>query len=99
MAAPSVPAGTMLVHFHTAVDAVISLRASDAPAVIVTDGLDPEDLDSLANAIRERNGPCIEVRMVRWDGETQSQVSAACRGVISGFGMAGLARAIGLLAG
>ncbi|MGE3076714.1 MAG: hypothetical protein AB7N24_21810 [Dehalococcoidia bacterium] len=96
--APSLPAGTMLVHFHTAVDAVISLKASDAPAVIVTDGLDNEDLDSLANAIRERGAPSIEVRMVRWDGETQSPVSGVCRGVISGFGMDGVARAMGLLA-
>lgn len=89
----------MLVHFHTAVDAVISLRASDAPAVVVTDGLDAEDLDSLTNAIRERGAPCIEVRMVRWDGETQSPVSGACRGVVSGFGMDGVGRAVELLAG
>ncbi len=97
MAAPTLPADTMFVHFHTAVDAVISLRASDAPGILVTDGLDAEDLGALANVIRERSAPCIEVRMVRWDGETQSPVSGACRGVISGFGMAGLTRAIELL--
>lgn len=97
--APTLPAEAMLVHFHTAVDAIISLRASEAPAVVVTDGLDSEDLDSLANAIRDRTSACIEVRMVRWDGETQSPVSGVCRGVISGFGMAGVVRAVGVLAG
>ena len=95
--APSLPGGAMLVHFHTAFDAAISLRATDAPAILVTDGLDAEDLDSLAAAIRERTGTCIEVRMAGWDGETQSPVSGACRGVISGFGPAGITRAVELL--
>jgi hypothetical protein len=88
----------MFVPFQTAFDAVVALKASDAPAVLVTDGLDQEDLDSLASVIRERGGPCIEVRSARWDGETQSPVSAACRGVISGFGANGVRRAAELLA-
>ena len=95
--APPLPGGAMLVHFHTAFDAVVSLRATDAPAILVTDGLDAEDLDSLAAAIRERTGACIEVRMSGWDGTTQSPVSGACRGVISGFGAAGIVRAAELL--
>ena len=37
--APELPGSAMLVHFATAFDAVVSLRATDAPAVIVTDGL------------------------------------------------------------
>jgi 3-dehydroquinate dehydratase len=88
----------MLVPFHTAFDAVVALRASEVPAVLVTDGLDSEDLDSLAGAIRERGGPCIEVRFGSWDGETHSAVSAVCRGVISGFGRDGVVRAIEFLA-
>ena len=88
----------MFVPFQTAFDAVVALKASDAPAVLLTDGLDLEDLDSLASAIRERGGPCIEVRSERWDGETQSPVSAACRGVISGFGANGVRRAAELFA-
>jgi len=83
----------MLVHFHTAFDAAVALRASDAPAVLVTDSLDPEDLDSLAAAVRERQGPSIEVRFAGWDGVTQSPVSGVCRGVISGFGADGIRRA------
>jgi hypothetical protein len=97
LAAPSLAEGAMLVHFHTAFDAVVSLRASDAPAVLVTDGLDAEDLDSLAGVIRERKATCVEVRFAGWDGETQSPVSGVCRGVISGFGASGLARALELL--
>ena len=91
------PEGAMFVPFQAAFDAVVALKASDAPAVLVTDGLDPEDLDSLAAIIRERTGPCIEVRSERWDGETQSPVSAACRGVISGFGANAVRRAAELL--
>ena len=95
--APELPGSAMLVHFSTAFDAVVSLRATDVPAVIVTDGLDAEDLDSLAAAIRERSGECIEVRSQGWDGETQSPVASACRGVISGFGADGIRRAVELL--
>jgi len=97
IAEPPLPAGAMLVHFQTAIDAVVSLRASEAPAVLVTDGLDAEDLGALASAIRERAAPCLEVRMKGWDGETQSPVSGVCRGVISGFGANGLGRAVEFL--
>lgn len=98
MPVPPLPAQAMLVPFQTAFDAAIALRASDAPAVLVTDGLDAEDLDTLATAIRGRSGQCIEVRLRGWDGETQSPVSGACRGVISGFGADGIRRAAELLA-
>ncbi len=87
----------MFVPFHTAFDAAVALKASDAPAVLVTDGLELEDLEMLASVLRERSAPCIEVRSERWDGETASPVSAACRGVISGFGSHGIARAASLL--
>lgn len=97
-AVPSLPAGVMLVPFQTAFDATVALKASDAPAVVVTDGLDAEDLDTIASAIRQRRGRCIEVRLAGWDGETQSPVSGVCRGVISGFGTDGIRRAVDLLA-
>lgn len=96
---PPLPPGAMLVPFQTAFDAAVALRASDAPAVLVTDGLDAEDLDTLAAALRERQGQCIEVRFGPWDGETHSPVSGACRGVISGFGANGVRRAAEYLAG
>lgn len=94
------PAGdTMYVPFATAFDAVIALKATDAPAVIVSNGLDIEDLEALATAVRERSGECIEVRFERWDGESQSPLSGACRGVISGFGADGVREAVRLLGG
>jgi hypothetical protein len=93
----TMPEGAMMVPFHTAFDAAISLRATPAPAVLVTDHLDDEDLDSLAAAIKERTGQVIEVRLSAWDGETHSPVSAVCRGVISGFGADGIVRAVDLL--
>lgn len=95
---PELPAKSMLVPFQTAFDAAVALRASDAPAVLVTDGLDTEDLDTVAAALRERKGACIEVRLGAWDGETHSPVSGLCRGVISGFGSNGIKRAADYLA-
>ena len=97
-AVTGLPDGAMFVPFPTAFDAAIALKASDAPAVLVTDGLDQEDLETLASVLRERSAPCIEVRSQRWDGETQSPVSAACRGVISGFGANGIREACTFLA-
>ncbi len=96
---PPLPEGAMFVPYQTAFDAAVALRASDAPAVLVTDGLDAEDLDTLAAALKERQGQCIEVRFGAWDGETHSPVSGVCRGVISGFGADGVRRAAEYLAG
>lgn len=94
----ALPESTMFVHFQTAFDAAIALKATNAPAVLVTDGLDAEDLDMLATALRDRTGTCVEVRFGAWDGEEHSPVSGVCRGVISGFGQQGVIRAIELLA-
>lgn len=91
------PAGSSLVPFETIVDAVVSLKATTFPAVVCTDGIAPEDLPSLAAAIAAHPAPCIEVRAGAWDGESGSPVAAACRGVISGFGVDGLRRAADLL--
>src|SRR4029079_5026743 len=52
VAAPQLPEGALLVPFQTCVDAVVSLRATSAPCVLVTDGLDTEDLDKLAACTR-----------------------------------------------
>jgi hypothetical protein len=41
----------------------------------------------VASAVTASGRPCIEVRSERWDGESPSPLSAACRGVISGFGV------------
>ena len=85
--------GAVLLTYETAVDLVVSLRATSNPAVIWSDGLDQDALEAVAAAVRDRQGECIEVRSQGWDGETFSPLSAACRGVISGFGDRGLAAA------
>ena len=63
------------------------VRAGRGPLVLVSDGLDVPELATIASAVRESGRPCIEVRSERWDGESPSPLSAACRGVISGFGI------------
>ena len=45
------------------------------------------------------NTTCIEVRSARWDGTSPSPLSAACRGVISGFGTRAIATAVSLVSG
>jgi 3-dehydroquinate dehydratase len=87
-------AETVLVPYAAPLDLVVSLRAIAGPAVIVSDGLDAEATEAVAAAVRDHSSPCIEVRSARWDGESFSPLSAACRGVISGFGVAGVAAAV-----
>lgn len=84
--------------YATLSDVLDALRGDD-PAVLCSDGFREGWLEPVAAAIRERGAPVIEVRSERWDGVTQSPVSAACRGVISGFGARGVTAAAGVLAG
>lgn len=95
--AGDLPPGALVVPFGTVVDAVVALKATAAPAVICTGGLAPEDLEPLAAAVAAHPAPCIEVRNDTWDGESHSPVAAICRGVISGFGVTGIRRAVELL--
>jgi 3-dehydroquinate dehydratase len=76
--------------YGTVEDLVAALAQPHDAAVIVTDALPEASLEPVAAAIRASAKPCIEVRSERWDGESFSAVSAACRGVISGFGADGL---------
>ncbi len=85
--------------YGNALDLIVSLRATANPAVIWSDGLEVDSLEAVAAAVRDRRGPCIEVRGEGWDGQTFSPLSAACRGVISGFGERGLAAAVQLAQG
>lgn len=92
------PAGAMTVAYETVGDAVTALGAAAVPAVLWSDGLPADGLELVAQAVRGRSGAVVEVRGEPWDGETFSPLSAACRGVISGFGAAGVAEALRLLA-
>lgn len=81
----------------TRVNAIQPLLASYAAAIIVSDGFSEAQLAELAAAVRTSGIVAVEVRTARWDGQTPSPLSAACRGVISGFGEAGIAAALGFL--
>ncbi len=91
------PPGTAIRAYGDVPSAVAALRGTDAPAVICSDALSGDDLALVAAAVGHRAGQCIEVRSAGWDGEAHSPLAAACRGVISGFGAAGVRRAAALL--
>lgn len=95
-AIPGLPREAQIVALGRAEDLPPILAAHDA-AVIVSDGFGEDALTQLAAAIRGSGTPVIEVRAARWDGEASSPLSGACRGVISGFGDAGIAAAARLL--
>jgi len=83
--------------FATASEAAAALAADPSPAVILTDTVDAAAQETIAAALRAHPRPCIEVRSARWDGTSPSPLSAACRGVISGFGTHALATAVSLV--
>lgn len=95
---PAMP-GTIMLPYGAALDLIVSLRAITNPAVIWSDGVEDDAIDAVAAAVRDHEAACIEVRAERWDGASFSSLSAACRGVISGFGMGGLPPAARLLRG
>jgi len=89
--------GAVLVPFTTTLDVVVSLKASPLPAILCTDTIPAEEADAVVTALRDRPSPCVEIRLAPWDGESHSPISAVSRGVISGFGVAGVRRAAELL--
>lgn len=78
---------------------LVSLLATNgnSPAVVVTAGITEAEQETLAAAIHTHGIRVIEVREERWDGFSASPLSAACRGVIAGFGANGIAAAIAAL--
>jgi len=88
-----------VITYPTTEDALGALAIPHDALVIVTDALPEADLPRLAAAIRSNAKPAVEVRSQRWDGDAFSPISAACRGVISGFGPNGLLAAANLLLG
>ncbi|GAB4331029.1 MAG: hypothetical protein Kow0010_16180 [Dehalococcoidia bacterium] len=73
------------------------LRSDFDAAVLMTDAVPPADADVVAKAVKRAARPVIEVQGRRWDGMESSPISAACRGVISGFGVDGVVAAVRLL--
>jgi hypothetical protein len=95
-AVPPIP-GARVEACNSPSDITEALAGPWEAAVLVTDGIPEASLDSIAQAVRASGRPVIEVRSARWDGASASPVSAACRGVISGFGPAGVAAAAAML--
>ncbi len=89
---------SVLVPVTSPLAVVVSPKGRPLPPIVSPAPPAAEGADGMGAAIRERTAPCIEVRLASWDGESHSPISAACRGVISGFGVGGLARAAELLA-
>lgn len=85
--------------YETAGDLRLRIRElAGAKAVIYHDGFSAVDQAAIATALRDSGATCIEVRAHRWDGFELSPLSAACTGVISGFGVGAIARAVAALA-
>jgi hypothetical protein len=53
--------------------------------------------DPLVEALGRSGAAAIVVRAERADGFTEDPLAAACRGLIAGFGAAGLAEAVAIL--
>ncbi len=96
-AVPLTLPGAQVRRYRDAAELRELLRAADEAFVLCSDGLPRPDADALAVLIRELGRTVIEVRGERWDGASPSPLSAACRGVISGFGLAGVRAAVALL--
>jgi len=88
------------VQVETDFEVLLTTLANDTSAlgfVIWADAVSVEDIPRLVDAVIASGRPCIEVRAERWDGRTPSPLSAACNGVISGFGVSGVRAACALL--
>jgi len=92
-------AGCDVVAYRGPDDIVSALAGTFEAAVILSDGLAGDGLGSVAAAVAACGRAVIEVRSERWDGTSHSPLSAACRGVVSGFGLAGIREAVRALAG
>jgi 3-dehydroquinate dehydratase len=67
-------------------------------AVFVSDGIPADRLAVVAGSVRGAGYPVIEVQSHPWRGEEHSPLTAACRGVIAGFGAHGIRAALEILA-
>ena len=93
---PPLPEGVDVRTCATAAEVVAALAAATGDVVLCIDGL-VGDTAEVAAAAAAVDGTVIEVRRGAWDGETPEAVSAACAGVIAGFGIAGVSAAVALL--
>ncbi len=75
-------------------DVVRELSAADAErlagVVLLCDGLPGDHLDAVIEAVRVCHVPVVEVRGAHWDGFSRLELAAACKGMVSGFGVEGV---------
>ncbi len=94
-APPALPDGVEVRTCATPAEAVAALAATTGDVVLCVDGLG--GAAEIAEAVASVRGSVIQVEQDAWDGEAHSPVSAACRGVVAGFGVAGVVAAVALL--
>lgn len=92
---PALPDGVEVHTCATPTEVVDALSAATGGVVLCVDGLGGEA--EIAEAVAGVGSAVILVEQGAWDGEAHSPVSAACGGVIAGFGMAGVSAAVALL--
>ena len=92
---PPLPDGVEVRACATAAEVTAALDAATGDVVLCAGRLAGDA--AIANAVAAVAGTVIQVELESWDGETHSLVSAACSGVIAGFGTAGIAAAVALL--
>ncbi|MDE2668408.1 MAG: hypothetical protein OXI51_02010 [Chloroflexota bacterium] len=95
VAPPPLPEGVEVRPCATSGEVAAALRQAGGDVVLCVDGL--PDAEVIAGAVRTVEAAVILVEPDAWDGETHSPVSAACSGVIAGFGIAGVSAAVALL--
>lgn len=95
VAPPPLPEGVEVRTCATSGEVAAALRQAGGDVVLCVDGL--PDAEVIAGAVRTVGATVILVEQEAWDGETHSPVSAACAGVIAGFGIAGVSAAVALL--
>ncbi len=94
---PGAAERAVVVRYTTVADIQAALASGAGPVILRSDGLDDSSVTAAAHAVRAAAMTVIEVRSERWDGASYSELSAACRGVISGFGADGILAALALL--
>ena len=95
VASPPLPEGVDVRVCASSGEVDDALRQAGGDVVLCVDGL--PDAEVIAGAVRTVDATVILVEQAAWDGEAHSPVSAACAGVIAGFGIAGVSAAVALL--
>ena len=95
LAPPPLPEGVDVRTCTTAGEVADALSGAAGDVVLCCEGF--PDLELIAGAVRTVDSTVVLVEPGAWDGESHSPISAACSGVIAGFGIAGVSAAVALL--